>query len=72
MLFCLNVHYILMIKRIFVPESCRRDLRTFSADFSGLKNSPRQSYHFLDVWLFQLESDGAMVTRALMMTEPFG
>ena len=51
MLFCHNIHYILMIKRIFVPESCRRDLRTFSANISGLKNSPRQSFRFLDVWL---------------------
>ena len=49
MLFGLNIHYILMIKRIFVPESCRRDLRTFSANISGLKKVPAILFAF---WMY--------------------
>ena len=47
MLFCHKIHYIWMIN----AKSCRRDLRTFSANFSGMTNSLRHFFCFLDVWV---------------------
>ena len=35
--------------RTFVAKFCREDLRTFSADFFGLKNGIRKLFCFLDV-----------------------
>ena len=35
--------------RIFFARFCREDLRTFSADFFGLKNEIRKLVCFLDV-----------------------
>ena len=38
--------------RTFVAKFCREDLRTFSADFFGLKNGIRKLFCFLDVCIF--------------------
>ena len=34
----------------FVAKFCRENLRTFSADFFGLKSEVHRHFHFLDVW----------------------
>ena len=36
----------------FVAKFCRENLRTFSADFFGLKSEVRRHFYFLDVWDF--------------------
>ena len=36
--------------RTFVAKFVREDLRTFSADFFGLKNGIRKLFCFFDVW----------------------
>ena len=36
--------------RTSVAKFCRENLRTFSADFFGLKSEVRRHFYFLDVW----------------------
>ena len=40
--------------RTFVAKFCRSNLRTFSANSLGLKNSYRQLIRFLDVWTIMM------------------
>ena len=58
--------------RTFVAKFCREDLRTFSADFFGLKNGIRKLFCFLDVCksVLQIASTVALVEFETSLTEP--